>query len=324
MHAQALAADWRGARGRSPTGILAFVTPTSRRLDCPVCGQDVVEPLSRFGDKDPRCPRCAHRLRLEAVGLEVVGPPSVRDYGLVPGGLGEHDFGLPGYLLTGLAVALASLGSVLKFPERLIFLALAAAPAFLAARRGMGRPVGLVEGRRRAPVEGPRPTLFQGTPKVLVEGDQLVLRHSFLGVGVDTRWNTDAIVQFFVREEGTRGGAALWVRFADGLEERLLASNDLWSLRKTEVELERQLGIPDRLVADEVAWRRRVVAEAASEGAIELAAIGREPAAPCPVCGDPITARRIECPACEVPSHQECWEYAGCSTFGCAGARPPR
>lgn len=43
----------------------------------------------------------------------------------------------------------------------------------------------------------------------------------------------------------------------------------------------------------------------------------------CPVCQTPIKPGTVVsvCPACDMPYHQECWEYnGGCATYGCANA----
>jgi hypothetical protein len=38
----------------------------------------------------------------------------------------------------------------------------------------------------------------------------------------------------------------------------------------------------------------------------------------CQICGDLIGQDYVICTVCEIPHHQDCWEYNGrCSTFGC-------
>lgn len=52
---------------------------------------------------------------------------------------------------------------------------------------------------------------------------------------------------------------------------------------------------------------------------------GPTAAANCMVCGDALDGTTVRCPACEVPHHEDCWQYnGGCSTYGCHGAPAPR
>lgn len=45
---------------------------------------------------------------------------------------------------------------------------------------------------------------------------------------------------------------------------------------------------------------------------------------PCSICGDELATSVVACRRCELPSHQDCWDFVGgCGTYGCAEAARP-
>jgi C4-type Zn-finger protein len=42
----------------------------------------------------------------------------------------------------------------------------------------------------------------------------------------------------------------------------------------------------------------------------------------CPICGQGIFRRKMKCPVCKTPHHEECWDYnEKCGMYACNGVK---
>lgn len=159
-------------------------------------------------------------------------------------------------------------------------------------------------------------------------GSELVLVERIGDRSRERRYPAADVEQLFVRE--IEGVPYLWLR-----RRSVGGATPLWrgptarQLRGAEVEFERRLGVPDRLVQGELRWDREVALVAPTtrrpppvEGcaSVEVVEATTGAAPRCPVCAEPSGAAARGCGGCDVLVHRDCFAYAGCGTYGCVGA----